>query len=157
MVDIALTENLVAQDRAVATRRFSTGDARFRRFTLAAALGVLAVFIGVMISLIAGAWPAIKHFGLPFVWTDAWNPVTEKFGALAPIYGTLVTSLLAMLMAVPVGIGTAIFLTEIVPAPAAPAHRHRHRAAGRHPQHHLRHLGPVRVRAGVPVDGCSPS
>ena len=55
-----------------------------------------------------------------------------------------------MLVAVPVGIGIAIFLTEILPAPAAPAHRHRHRTARRHPQHHLRHLGPVRLCALVP-------
>ena len=56
-------------------------------------------------------------FGLPFLWTEAWNPVTEKFGALAPIYGTLVTSAIAMLFAVPIGIGIAIFLTELCPRP----------------------------------------
>ena len=81
----------------------------------------------------------------------SWNPVTEQFGALAPIYGTLVTSAIAMLIAVPVGLMIAFFLTELCPPIAAPADRHRHRAAGRHPQHHLRHLGPVRVRA-VPAE-----
>jgi len=69
------------------------------------------------LSLGIGSMPAIKAFGLPFVYTEAWNPVTEKFGALASVYGTLITSLLAMLVAVPVGIGIAIFLTEICPRP----------------------------------------
>ena len=54
---------------------------------------------------------------MSFIYTEAWNPVTEKFGALAPIYGTVVTSFIAMLVAVPVGIGIAIFLTEICPRP----------------------------------------
>ena len=61
--------------------------------------------------------PAFKAFGFGFLTSEAWNPVTEKFGALASIYGTLVTSALAMLIAVPVGIGIAIFLTEICPRP----------------------------------------
>ncbi|MGZ5960372.1 MAG: phosphate ABC transporter permease subunit PstC, partial [Rhizomicrobium sp.] len=56
-------------------------------------------------------------FGLPFLWTQKWNPVTEHFGALASIYGTVLTSALAMVIAVPVGIGIAIFLTEICPRP----------------------------------------
>ena len=117
MVDIALTENLAAQDRTVATRRFSKGDARFRFLTQAAAVFVLVIFAGVMASLVYGALPSIKAFGWPFLWTEVWNPVTDKFGAAAPIYGTVVTSLLAMLMAVPVGIGIAIFLTELCPRP----------------------------------------
>jgi len=75
------------------------------------------MFVGIVWSLTAGAWPAIKAFGLPFLWTEAWNPVTERFGALAPIYGTLVTSAIAMLLSVPIGIGIAIFLTELCPRP----------------------------------------
>ena len=98
-------------------RRFGRGDARFRYLTFAAALLVLATFTGIIASLLAGAWPALKTFGFGFFVTQAWNPVTEKFGALTPIYGTLVTSALAMLVAVPVGIGIAIFLTEICPRP----------------------------------------
>jgi phosphate transport system permease protein len=80
-----------------------------------AAIVVLAIFAGVLLSLGIGAMPSIKVFGLPFIWTEAWNPVTEKFGALASVYGTLVTSVTAMFIAVPVGIGIAIFLTEICP------------------------------------------
>ena len=54
-------------------------------------------------SLVSGAVPAFKEFGFGFLWSEAWNPVTEKFGALAPVYGTLVTSLIAMAIAVPIG------------------------------------------------------
>jgi phosphate transport system permease protein len=75
----------------------------------------MAIFIGVIGSLLIGAWPALSKFGLPFIWTEAWSPTREKFGALAPIYGTLITSLIAMVVAVPVGIGIAIFLTELCP------------------------------------------
>jgi phosphate transport system permease protein len=115
MVDLALTENLVAHSRAAALRRFGRSDARFRGFTLGAALLVIAIFIGLMIALIGGAWLALGKFGFGFLTSTAWNPVTEKFGAGAAIYGTLVSSALAMLIAMPLGIGIAIFLTELCP------------------------------------------
>jgi len=78
---------------------------------------VVAIFGGVIASLVIGAIPAVKAFGFSFLTSEAWNPVSEKFGALASIYGTVVTSALAMLIAVPVGIGIAFFLTEICPRP----------------------------------------
>jgi phosphate transport system permease protein len=118
MADIALAEQMSsAPERAVAVRKGGARDTRFRLLTLAAALIVLAIFAGVMTSLIIGALPAMRQFGWGFITTEAWNPVTEKFGALASIYGTVVTSVLAMFVAVPVGIGIAIFLTEICPRP----------------------------------------
>jgi phosphate transport system permease protein len=117
MADIALTENLAATSRADAVRRFGRRDAGFRGLTAFAALIVVMVFAGVILSLVLGAMPTIKQFGFSFFTSDAWNPVTEQFGALASIYGTLITSALAMLIAVPVGIGIAIFLTEICPRP----------------------------------------
>jgi phosphate transport system permease protein len=110
-----LSETTVTEARAAAVKHGGFKDAQFRRVTWSASVIVIAIFGGVLVSLGAGAMPAIKAFGLPFIYTDAWNPVTEKFGAQAPIFGTLVTSFLAMLMAVPVGIGIAIFLTEICP------------------------------------------
>jgi phosphate transport system permease protein len=73
------------------------------------------MFVALVGSLLRGAWPAIEAFGFSFLWTEAWDPVREVFGAAAPIYGTLVTSLIAMTIAVPVGIGIAIFLTELCP------------------------------------------
>jgi phosphate transport system permease protein len=78
---------------------------------------VLIIFAGLVASLGIGAWPAVKTFGPAFLTTQTWNPVTEHFGALASIYGTLVTSALAMVVAVPVRIGIAILLTELCPRP----------------------------------------
>jgi phosphate transport system permease protein len=78
---------------------------------------VLALLGGVAVSLLQGAWPALSHFKLAFLTREIWNPVTAQFGALAPIYGTLMTSLIAMLVAVPIGFGIAIFLTELCPRP----------------------------------------
>ncbi len=117
MVDIALSENTPFVMRTALVQRSHRADRSFRRLTLACALLVLAMFIGILCALFVGAWPAMRHYGIAFVWTEAWNPVTSKFGALAPIYGTLITSFLAMLVSVPVGIGIAIFLTEICPRP----------------------------------------
>jgi phosphate transport system permease protein len=68
-----------------------------------------------MFSLIEGSLPALKAFGIDFLLEQRWNPVTEKFGALAPIYGTIVTSFIAMLIAVPIGLLIAVFLTELCP------------------------------------------
>jgi len=114
MADIALTENLVAS-RVDTVRRFGRRDVGFHGLTAIAALIVVVVFAGVIVSLVIGAMPSIQKFGFSFVTSDAWDPVTETYGARASIYGTLITSALAMLIAVPVGIGIAIFLTEICP------------------------------------------
>lgn len=97
------------------SRRFARIDAFYRNLTRAAAFGVFAVLVGVIVSLYLGSQLSIEKFGWEFLWTAAWNPVTQNFGALVPIYGTVVTSALAMLLAVPVGIGIAIFLTELSP------------------------------------------
>ncbi len=91
------------------------GERYFRIATLAAAMLVLALLGGVVVSLLRGAWPALSHFRFGFLTREIWNPVTDEFGALAPIYGTLMTSLIAMLVAVPIGFGIAIFLTELCP------------------------------------------
>jgi phosphate transport system permease protein len=87
----------------------------FRGATLTAAILVLVILGGVGVSLARGSWPALKHFGLSFVTREIWNPVTDEFGALAPIYGTVVTSAIAMAIAVPAGFGIALFLTELCP------------------------------------------
>jgi phosphate transport system permease protein len=96
-------------------KRFIATDSFFKYLTRAAAITVLAILFGVFVSLTLGAWPAFRTFGFDFLTAQTWNPVTEKFGALAPVYGTILTSLIAMLIAVPVGIGIAIFLTELCP------------------------------------------
>ncbi len=115
MADIALINESALQTRATTTRRAGRGDAQFHFFTWAAAALLLLLFAGVIVSLVIGSLPAWKAFGPAFITTEIWSPARDKFGALASIYGTVVTSFLAMLVAVPVGIGIAIFLTELCP------------------------------------------
>ena len=96
-------------------RRQRLQDGLFAWATFGFGILVLAILGGVILSLIQGAWPAMRQFGPGFLATEVWNPVTEQFGALAPIYGTLVTSLIAMLIGVPVSFGIALFITELSP------------------------------------------
>ncbi len=102
-------------DRARALAAIAFVDRIFHHVTRAAGVVVLIILGGVIVSLVHGSLPAIRAFGLGFLVSQAWNPVTDNFGALAAIYGTIVTSLIAMLIAVPVGLGVAIFLTELCP------------------------------------------
>ncbi|MBN9409138.1 MAG: phosphate ABC transporter permease subunit PstC [Burkholderiales bacterium] len=81
-----------------------------------AALLTLALLIGILLSLIAGAWPAIAKYGLGFLTNAEWDPVQEEFGGLVMIYGTLATSAIALLIAVPISFGIALFLTELSPS-----------------------------------------
>jgi len=90
-------------------------DNLLRVATRSAAIIVLVMLGGVILSLLDGAMPALKTFGFSFLHTESWNPVTEKFGAAAPIYGTVVTSLIAMVIGIPLSIGIAIFITELCP------------------------------------------
>ncbi|UNM96948.1 phosphate ABC transporter permease PstC [Ignatzschineria rhizosphaerae] len=80
-----------------------------------AAIFVLILLSGIMISLIIASMPSIKEFGLRFLWEKEWDAPMDQFGALVPIYGTIVTSFIALLIAVPVSFGIAIFLTELAP------------------------------------------
>jgi phosphate transport system permease protein len=91
-------------------------DAVFERLTQFFALFVLATLVAILAALAISAWPALAKFGLAFFFTNVWNPVTSTFGGLAPIYGTLMTSLIALLIGVPVSFGIALFLTEMCPA-----------------------------------------
>jgi phosphate transport system permease protein len=119
VVDVALqggtVQVAVQMDRAKVLQRLRLGDAAFRQITRAAAIVVLVILGGIIVSLVYGAWPALRTFGVGFLFEESWNPVTERFGAIAPIYGTVVTSLIAMLIAVPVGLFIALFLTELCP------------------------------------------
>src|SRR5690348_13388995 len=83
--------SVAARAREARVQRFASTDAFFRMLTRAAAILVLLILGGVAISLVVGSWPALSTFGAAFLVTESWNPVTEKFGALAPIYGTVVT------------------------------------------------------------------
>ncbi len=120
MMDAAIAGkefSLVRADaqRAKTLRRFRIGDSTFKIITQISAITVLALLAGVIAALVHGSLPAWRAFGLDFLITEKWNPVTEKFGALAPIYGTIVTSTIAMIIGVPISLGIAIFLTEICP------------------------------------------
>ena len=90
-------------------------DMLFRGLTRISAFGVLALLLAIIGSLVIGSWPAIQAFGFGFLTNPEWNPVTDEYGALVPIVGTLVTSGIALLIAIPVSFGIAIFLTELSP------------------------------------------
>jgi phosphate transport system permease protein len=92
-------------------------DALFRHATRFFAALVLALLLAIIVALAVAAAPALRKFGFGFFTSATWNPVTMQFGALAPIYGTLVTSAIALLIGVPVSFGIALFLTEMCPAP----------------------------------------
>src|SRR5947207_13868655 len=104
-------------DRARALSAFKSGVVTFYWITRACAFSVLLILGGIIISLIVGAWPAIREYGAAFLWTQRWAPSADPpvLGALGPIYGTLITSVIAMMIAIPVGLGIAVFLTEICP------------------------------------------
>jgi phosphate transport system permease protein len=87
----------------------------FRWLTVASAALVLLLLAGVLVALCYGGWPALRTFKFGFLTREVWNPVTEQFGALAALYGTVITSLIAMLVAVPLAFGIAVFLTETCP------------------------------------------
>jgi len=96
-------------------KRFRYGDFLFFNASRFFAALTLVTLIGIILSLVVSAWPSIEKFGLSFLWTSDWNPPAQKFGALIPIYGTLVTSVIALAIAVPVSFGIALFLTELSP------------------------------------------
>jgi len=111
------TEGTVFSKALIATmRRQRLQDFLFHKMTAAFALTVLVVLLGIIVSLIIGAWPALKAFGLPFITRVDWDPVNDQYGAAIAIFGTLVTSFIALLIAFPISFGIALFLTEICPA-----------------------------------------
>jgi phosphate transport system permease protein len=119
VVDVALQGGAAAgagrADRSEILQSLRLRDTTFRHLTRAAAITVLIILSGIIVSLIHGSLPALRTFGIGFLFDEVWNPVTEKFGAIAPIYGTVVTSFIAMLIAVPVGLFISLFLTELCP------------------------------------------
>lgn len=99
-----------------ALRRRNLADMGFSVITGGAAFVIVAVFIGVMIVLLKESWPSIQRFGfINFIFSTAWNPVKESFGAAPALFGTAVTTIISLIIAVPVSIGIAIFLSELAP------------------------------------------
>jgi phosphate transport system permease protein len=119
VVDVALQGGAIMDaeqvDRLKVLQRLRLRDTAFRHLTRAAAFAVLIILSGIIVSLVHGSLPALRTFGVGFLVHEVWNPVTENFGAIAPIYGTLLTSFIAMLIAVPVGLFISLFLTELCP------------------------------------------
>jgi phosphate transport system permease protein len=119
VADVALRQEaaeVATPSRAQVLVRMRLVDKTFQYLTHATALGVLGLLGCIIFALVIGSLPALRTFGFDFLLTQKWNPVTEQFGALAPIYGTLITSLIAMAIAVPLGLFVAMFLTELCPS-----------------------------------------
>ena len=108
-------ENTAAPESDLRRRGIRLGDVLFRGIAVAAALAATGLLGWIAFKVFDLAWPAIQNFGLSFVWTDAWDPVTNQFGALIFIYGTVVTSVIALVIATPLSIAIALFLTEMAP------------------------------------------
>src|SRR5260370_33016215 len=104
-------------DRAKALSASKLGEVTFYWITRGCAISVLLIRGGIILSLIVGAFPAMKEYGFSFLWTQRGAPSADPpvLGALGPMYGTLVTSIIAMMIAIPVGLGIAVFLTHIFP------------------------------------------
>lgn len=114
-VEGILDEPVAAERRARRLQWNAFADRLFRLVTFAFACLVGVSVVGILLSLLAGAWPALKTFGAGFLTSAEWDPVMEHFGALVPLVGTLVTSFIALLIGVPVSFGIALFLTELAP------------------------------------------
>ena len=111
--DLGQSETRVMADSAL---RFGTDlDGLFRNATRLAAILVFGSVIGILISLYIGAEPALHKFGFGFLSSTVWNPVTEEFGALVAVFGTVVSSTIALVIAVPVSFGIAMFITQLAP------------------------------------------
>lgn len=108
--------NMLPDVRACRLKKQQKLDRLFVWTTKLFACLVLLSLGGILLSLLAGALPSMRAFGLDFYTNGDWNPVTGEFGALAPVYGTLITSCIAVIIAVPISFGIAVFLTELCPA-----------------------------------------
>jgi phosphate transport system permease protein len=112
--DSALADETLRVSHAQGTPSVPRNDWLFRTLCLAAVLAMMATLLGLVGSLVSGGWLALSHFGISFT-TSTWDPVSDVYGAAAPIVGTLITSFLALVFALPVAVGVAVFLVEICP------------------------------------------
>jgi phosphate transport system permease protein len=109
------TYEATAPETDLRRRGIRLGDLLFKGVAVGASLAATFLLAWIAWKIFDLAWPAIQAFGLSFIWTEAWDPVTQDFGALIFIYGTVVTAGLAVLIATPLSIAIALFLTEIAP------------------------------------------
>jgi len=113
---MASTSATVPAPRRQTTAGFQVGESAARLGTMVFAGAIILITLLVLYSLITGSWDAFAKFGFGFFSSTAWDPVADKYGALPFVYGTLVTSFLALMIAVPLGVGAAIYLAELAPA-----------------------------------------
>ena len=115
MHQAATTSDIPVPAAARRSARGNPGDAVFSGLATASGVLVLVLLGAIIVMLFVGGWQAFHTFGVGFLWNDVWDPVSDEYGALVPIFGTLLTSVLALIMAVPVAFGVAFYLTELAP------------------------------------------
>lgn len=97
-------------------RRFLRSERTYRGLLRASGIFFLLLLLAIVVVILQRAWPAFQHFGPSFIWSTTWDPVHSVFGALPFIVGTLITSVVALILALPIGLGTAIYLAEFAPS-----------------------------------------
>jgi len=110
------SSQLKRQRRLLPGKPLAIGDSSFSGLTMFFSMVMVGLLIAFLVVLAIDAWPAIKQFGIAFLWHTNWNPVTEKFGAAPAIFGTLLSSIIALIFAIPISFGAAIYLVEVAPA-----------------------------------------
>jgi len=115
MIEIKEDVQAAMQRQAEKSAKFLRQDKIFAAITLSFATLVLLVLFGILVSLVVQAWPAFEEFGLSFFYSTTWSPTDGQFGAGIAVWGTLVTSLIALAVGVPISFGIAMFLTESCP------------------------------------------
>src|SRR4051812_27706965 len=114
-MDAPLTELAPQALASRRTRRDRFGDNGLRTLTAAAAVFALVVIGAIVWKVVQGAWPSVTHFGISFVWHQVWDPNRDVYGALNLIYGTAITSFVALLFAAPISIAIGLYLSELAP------------------------------------------
>ena len=114
-IESVINEADIAMPMERSSRKFALGDLAFRWTALSFAFLVLLLLAGIIFMLVQGAMPAFQAFGLGFLTNETWDPVKENYGAWAPIMGTLIAALIAMVIGLPLSFGIAIFITEMAP------------------------------------------
>ena len=143
------SERLEARRRGSSRRRRVTdvwGDRVFRAVALGAGLSVLAILALIAVVTTKQSWPVFRHEGFSFITSTKWDPAHDKFGALAFIYGTVVASIIGIVLAVPLSLGIALFTTELAPRRLAQARGLPRRPPGRDPVGRVRAVGARRVQ-----------
>ena len=115
MSQILADKSMMEPRMLAVVKRQRIQDFLFHKITLLFSVLVLLALAGILVSLLVSAWPAFHKFGIGFIWRVEWDIINEEFGAMIAVYGTVVSSVIALLLAVPLAFGIAVFLTETCP------------------------------------------